>query len=701
MKALLTVKILLLSACLFMSPAHCSRLRLTSASGLGDNPIRKVVRLLQEMQKQTEEEGRREEKLYNKFECYCKKGTAQLEKQIADAETHLEELGGHVKEAQAAKTRLTQEIEEHKKDIEEDRQAVSEATSIREKEAAEFAQESGDLKESIAALQKAIPALEKGMGGAFLSVAQTLRRVNAITRMSNLSMDERQLLNSFIQQPNMKGGYAAQSGEILGILKQMLAEFDKDLNGAVTHEEEAKAAFEELTAAKNEEIMAAEKAVESKQVQLADATKILADSEDDIEDTTRSLEENKKFVANMATDCKTKADEWEDRQKVRAQEMAAISETIKILNDDDALDLFKKTLPPPNQEEAPALIQTGSNPRQSAYEMLMDTAKEFKKPQLAALAMRVRSGAINMDGVKKMIQKMIGVLGQEQKTDDKQKDWCVAETHKNANKKDDTETQITDLETKLSKLKEKVDVLTEEIATVTQEIKDLDESVKDATEQRQQEKKEFTQEMSELNLAKALLNKAADRLNQFYNPELAAPTTSPPSPYAYPLLFQSGGGSVDAPPPPPETWDAYQTKTEQSGGVMSIMTKMISGLGVDMAEAKKDEETAQRDYDTMIGDAQDKRAADSKSIVDKEAARSESLAMIQESKDARKAAKEQLQAVHEYQAQLHSSCDFLLDNYDFRQKARSDEIDSMKRALAVLSGASFELTQTRTLRRRA
>ncbi|CAL1142462.1 unnamed protein product [Cladocopium goreaui] len=49
------------------------------------NPIRKVVAMMEKMAKKIEEEGKSEEDLFEKFECYCKKTTAELEESISIA----------------------------------------------------------------------------------------------------------------------------------------------------------------------------------------------------------------------------------------------------------------------------------------------------------------------------------------------------------------------------------------------------------------------------------------------------------------------------------------------------------------------------------------------------------------------------------------------------------------------------------------
>merc|ERR1719298_312657 len=65
----------------------------------------------------------------------------------------------------------------------------------------------------------------------------------------------------------------------------------------------------------------------------------------DLTDTKKSLADDKKFLAELEKGCATKEAEWAERCKTRAEELLALADTIKILNDDDALELFKKTLP--------------------------------------------------------------------------------------------------------------------------------------------------------------------------------------------------------------------------------------------------------------------------------------------------------------------------------------------------------------------
>ena len=50
----------------------------------------------------------------------------------------------------------------------------------------------------------------------------------------------------------------------------------------------------------------------------------------------------------------------------------------------------------------------------------------------------------------------------------------------------------------------------------------------------------------------------------------------------------------------------------------------------------------------------------------------------------------QLGSLKQTMAQIHADCDFLIENYDLRKAARSNEIEGLANAKSVLSGANFE-----------
>merc|ERR1719395_316125 len=153
---------------------------------------------------------------------------------------------------------------------------------------------------------------------------------------------DRDLLSSFLSEGN---SYAPKSGEIVGILKTLKDEMEKDLSDATTEENSAIASFDSLMASKKKEIVALTKSIESKTMRIGELGVKLAQMENDLEDTQEGLAEDKKFYADLDKNCELKKKEWAAYKEMQAQEQVALADTIKVLNDDDALELFKKTLP--------------------------------------------------------------------------------------------------------------------------------------------------------------------------------------------------------------------------------------------------------------------------------------------------------------------------------------------------------------------
>merc|ERR1719482_1595425 len=211
------------------------------------NPIRKVVTLLQDMQKELEAEGEKEEELYNKFMCYCDGNTDDMSKDAEEASTKITELKSKLEAEKSEKAELDQAIMGHKKDREAAKADLEKAMAIREKEHAEFVEETGESKANLDSMNAAIAALEKGMGKAFLQSQAVAARLQKVVGAS-LSVDDyqRNLVLSFLSgKQNPFGDYSSSSGEIVGILKAMKDEMDKDLGGAISDEEKAAAGFEE------------------------------------------------------------------------------------------------------------------------------------------------------------------------------------------------------------------------------------------------------------------------------------------------------------------------------------------------------------------------------------------------------------------------------------------------------------------------
>merc|ERR1712226_184800 len=150
---------------------------------------------------------------------------------------------------------------------------------------------------------------------------------------------------AFLSGNPFSQGYAPQSGQIVGILKQMADTMAANLASATDEENKAINAYDELMDAKTKEANALQASIEAKIKKIGDLGVAIVNMKNDLSETEAALLEDKKFLADLGKSCATKTAEWEERSKTRSEELLALADTIKILNDDDALELFKKTLP--------------------------------------------------------------------------------------------------------------------------------------------------------------------------------------------------------------------------------------------------------------------------------------------------------------------------------------------------------------------
>merc|ERR1712203_225038 len=153
----------------------------------------------------------------------------------------------------------------------------------------------------------------------------------------------------------------------------------------------------------------------------------------DLGDTAEGLEEDKKFLADLDKNCEAKTKLFKENVKYRTQELAALADTIKVLNDDDALELFKKTLP-----GSASFLQVDvstAQMKQRALSMINQLRHHHKSPQLDFIALSLRGRKIGFEKVIKMIDDLVAELHKDQSDDDAKKEYCAVEFDKSDDKK--------------------------------------------------------------------------------------------------------------------------------------------------------------------------------------------------------------------------------------------------------------------------
>jgi len=645
-------------------------------------PVTKVVNLLKDMQAQLEKEAEEDEEIYEKLACWCETNDKEKTKAIADAEAHIEDLTATIEELSATSARLNTEIGILEKEVKENQDALDKATALRAKDLAEFNAEEKDALQAITALKNAIIVLSKHHeGGALVEISakQTLDITTVISALMQknaamldgvLTSSQRKLVAQFVQSPNtfMQSevpSYAPASGQIFGILKQMKETFESNLSQSQKDELASQKAYEDLKAAKEEEIAAGQEQIDTKTQELATTDEKLAMSKQDLDDTKAGLSEDEQFLMMLKEKCQGSDHEYEERQKTRAEEIEAVSKALAFLTSDDARDLFSKTF-------NPALVQKKariSKRQAEASHLLHVIAKAHNNPKLMTLAMSVKLDAFTK--VKKAIDDMIAQLLKEKQDEIKLKDFCTEAFYQNEMAVEGKEREKEDLKKLIQDLEMTIDELEKAIETLKAEVAELNTQMKRAGEDREKANKEFQLTVADQDATVKLLEGALGVLKGFYDKKAKAAALA----------------QIKKQPAPPG-FKEYK-KNAAAGGVMGMIQGIINDAKALKAEATRAESESQADYEAFVTETNASIDEKSKDIVNK----SEEKAKAEEDKTQAETDKEnvmlELEQLGYEEADLHKTCDFVVKNFDIRQSGRDEEIEGLKQAKAILSGAKF------------
>merc|ERR1719392_105608 len=313
-----------------------------------------------------------------------------------------------------------------------------------------------------------------------------------------------------------------------------------------------------------------------------------------------------------------------------------------------------------------------SERRSQASKVLAAVAHKTQNPRLATLAVRVRLDAFTR--VKKAIDDMVAQLLKEKEDEIKHKDFCVEEFNSNELQTEKKEREKADLIAKIEDLEMTIKQLTEAIDKLKAEIAEMQVQLKRAGEDREKENKEFQMTVADQRATQKLLTAALNILKGFYEKKAKA------------ALMQK---QEPAGPPPPPGFEAYK-KNAAAPGVMGMIQQIINDAKAMEAEAIRSEEDAQKAYEEFVKDTNNSIEEKSKDIVNKSETRAKAEADLVEAKKDKEATMLELEQLSNYKSELHSSCDFVMKNFEIRQTARDEEIEALKQAKAILSGAKFE-----------
>lgn len=656
-------------------------------------PVTRVVELLKNMQARLQQEQDTDEEVYDKLACWCETNDKSKTKAISDAQALIADLDATIAKTTALSQTLHTEIDGLDKEIEANEKSLAGATALRQQQSASFNAEEKEMLQSISALGSAIVVLSKHHDSAALVTAKALSEVAAVAQSSmkthaallqgTITPPQRRLISTLAQDRQLvedhastqkAAPYTAQSGQVYGILKQMKETFEFDLSESQKEELQAQKVYDELKKAKETEISTGKASVESKTQELAVAETRLAEAKQESVDTYATLDADQQFLITLKDKCSMTDKEWKERQEMRHNELTAVAQAIAILTSDDARDLFSRTYNPTSLFQV-AQTQTPerASARQRAVALLEAAAARTKSPQLVLLAQSAQLDQFVK--VKEAIDSLVEALLAEQQEEVAHRDFCVHEFNNNElsteaeiHTKGSLQTQVESLESQLQGLNSTVEGLQAEVA-------DLHLQQQRAQEDRDMEVKEFNVLVKDQMDAQVMLKSALNVLQQAY----AVPTST-----AAPSGFLQKRAS-SAQQPAPQGFSTFKQDGD-APGVLTLIQHLVDGAAAMEAQLKTSETEAQQafvDFTTMTTNSVNAKEA---AILSTNGQIAQLEQDLTQAKSDFQGSVDQLEALSNNLGALHASCDYTIKNFDLRQESRSQEVDALRQAKAILSG---------------
>merc|ERR1719247_1195827 len=428
-----------------------------------------------------------------------------------------------------------------------------------------------------------------------------------------------------------------------------------------------------------------------------------------------ALKTNTDRLVDLKKNCADKTLEYDAATKGRQLELEAIGAAIKILNDDDALDLFKKTLP------SPSLIQQSkdskdADPAAGVWEAFSSPSfvqRAVRPASFVQVSARAKAGAKaaakpDLAPIVTLVSKMHAQLGAQQDDDDKQRDFCkdsIAATEKT---KEEKVGQVNLVSQFLKELANEQSAIADQIKKLGEEMEAIDLQMKEATLQREKQNAVIT-----------IIEKASKVLAKAFGPDAELVQTSATSKkddsamdtmlgFSFVqtkltesaqdkeldnLLLRVGedAGLVSGVKGP--------DRSKQGAGIMAIMDEMKHDIELEVAELKHDEEESQADFDKLTTESSKATKDKKKEVTGRKEAKGAVDEKIQIQTGVKGGYDDEVASLEEKLKALHEQCDFLLENYEKRKEARAQEMEGLSKSQAVLQGAKLDLhQQTRNLR---
>jgi cell division septum initiation protein DivIVA len=642
--------------------------------------VKKVIQLLQGIAEKGKKENHEEQVQFAAYKQFCDDTTTEKQRAIKEANAKMEQLSAAIQKAEADAATLSKEIAGLDEDIsvwEGDKKA---STEVREMENADYMATHKDYSESVDALERAVAVLKKQ---AYDRTQAELMQVNSLKLVPEHA---KKVISAFLSQGDELGAdpmsvsapqanaYEFQSQGVVDMLEKLHDKFEDERTDLEKEESNARHAYEMLIQDLTAQIETATEDREAKAQEKASKLQKAAEDKGELADTTATRDSDQVYLDDLVAECSQKSSDFESRQQLRTDELAAIDKAIEILSSGAVSGAADKHLPALVQKDVSFLQISASarNPTQARVaEFLRQKGSSINSRVLSALAVRVAEDPFVK--VKKMIKDLIVRLMEEANEEAEHKGWCDTELSTNEQTRKEKTAALETLHAEIDELSASIAKLTQEITDLTAEIAEIDAAVAEATELREKEKAENTVTISDAQEAQTAVSQAVTVLKEFY--EKAGEATA---------LIQEKPEIFDEP---------YTGMQSENGGVLGMLEVIASDFARLETDTKAAEAEAQNAFDKFSSESAVNRAQNAKDVEHKTTKKINQESALTAKKADLEGTQKELDAALAYYDKLKPSCVDAGVSYEDRVARRKEEIESLQEALRILNGEDIAFLQ--------
>lgn len=684
--------------------------------------IAKVVEMLNDMLAKGKKEKQDETVRFAAFKQFCESTNGEKTRDIAKGKAEIEQLEAEMAKANADAEEATKYIAGLDADVTQWTEDLKSARAEREKEHALFEEAHKATMSSIDAVARAHKMLKAGPGEAGLM--QVSKDMTALlqTNRAHISKHAQVQLMSFLQKvdpgrallqeaeeeglpsgPPAAAAFEGSSGGIIDLVERLGDKFDDERIELEKREANSVSAFQmaqaDLTGAIETAGVERGMKEKTKTTRLADA----AAAKGDLADTSASLAEDEKFLADLNAECEQKSFDYQARQTVRQGEIEAIEKAIEIMSSPDVAGAGDKHLG--LVQSRVSLVQLRSTVKsdvQTAVASFLDKRATQLGSRILALVAD-KAGSDPFVKVKRLIQQMITKLMDEAAEEAEHEAFCNEEMKTNKQTRDKKTSEADGLKADIEKFTADIAKLGSEITALGNELAELAAAVQKATKDRFEEKAKNQETLDDATTAAEATARALAILKEFY--EKAAVPIEQPAPQQGPIAWDNralqiletakGGAAAsflqtDAQtsqkvPGAPEMEEGQYTGMA-NGGVLGLMEVVQSDFEKVIAETSASEADAAKIYDQFMADSDQDKAVKETDQKHKVASKQEKESALATANKDLMVTNDELAAAMAYYEKLKPDCEAKVVSYAEKVAAREAEIESLKEALTLLTG---------------